>query len=155
MHSHLRTTRVWSLAGSAFLNLRRQTMTQRVTHVKKKNKRTTNQNGSSSTKCCITYRIQKRSMVYSASSGTQPGGHSYLSQSCMRPAFNILCIPSGDGCYTAVACRCRPSRVKRPATLLSLLTTDLAALASETRIAMCGVAGIVSWTLERQSPRCL
>ena len=82
------------------LRLRAQTMTARMTNRKKKkqNKKTSKQKGfSSSTKWCITCKNRKRSMNTSVSSGTQRGGLSYLSQSCMRPAFNILCIRSGDG----------------------------------------------------------
>ena len=121
--------------------------TYRVANVKKtkknKNKKTTNHNGTSNTKWYITYKIQQRSMIFSASSGTQRGGHSYLSQSYMRRAFNILFIHSGDGCCTAVACQYMPLRMMRPAALLSLQTSDLDALASVTRTATCGVAGIV------------
>ena len=93
----------------------------------------------------IIYKIQKRSIVYSALSDTQHVGLSFVSQSCTLPACNILYIRSGDGCCTADACHA--SRVISPAALLRLPTSDLVVLASETRIGMFGVAGTVSWTL--------
>ena len=92
---------------------------------------------------CTTYKIQKRSTICSALNGTQRVGLSYPAQSCTLPAFNTRCVQSGDGCYTAVASQCKSPRAMELAALFSLQTADLAVLASETTIAMCGVAGIV------------
>ena len=94
---------------------------------------------------CTIYKTQKPSMSYSAWIDMQRVALSYLSKSCTPPAFNILYIQSGGGCYTADVCQRETSRMMMPAAFLSLLTADLVALASETRICMYGVAGIVSW----------
>ena len=125
----------------ALLSLRTESWKQTIRKIWKK---ATDRNASSSTTWCTIYKTQKPSMSYSAWIDMHRVGLSYLSKSCTPPAFNILYIQSGGGCYTADACQRETSRVMMPAAFLSLLTADLVALASETRISMCGVAGIVS-----------
>ena len=136
-----------------------QTMEQKKKNKKKKKrklrKKSTDRHGSSNIKWFTIYRIHKRSMSSSALSDTQRVGHSYPLKNCMLLASNTLRIQGGDGCCTADASQCRPSRVTKAAALRSLRTADLVALASETRLAMCGVAGIVLWTLQRKNRRCL